>query len=89
MKVSEAIAKLDKVPLNDKANAILDLYLKEFNARKQLRFGGRNCLVSSFESLNTEIADWINKVMTGIGLREETARDFTQKLIPFCVQDVS
>ncbi len=80
MKANEAIHKLNRVSLDKKADAILDLYLKEFMDRKQLRFGDRQCLASSFESLNKEMANWISKVMIGAGLTEEYAKDFANKL---------
>jgi hypothetical protein len=82
VKVKQAVEVL--TPKKDNpgqfSKEILDIYLREFDSRRKLRFGGRYCRVSSFESLNKEMAEWIEKVMLGCGLPVETAKTFSQRL---------
>lgn len=73
MKVKEAVAELEKVGSEKLVNSLIDLYTKEFDRRKALRFGGRDCLASSFDDLNKEMDEWVRKVVLGVGMTDAEA----------------
>lgn len=85
MKVQEAITKMQN-RINEPNYSVKSLFIQdiinlvfdELQARRELRFGKRDCLKTSFVALINEMAEWEKKVLLGLGISEEQAKNMSE-----------
>jgi hypothetical protein len=86
MKVKDAIIQLNKQGLTNEYNPtnrelLLELFITEFTNRQHLRFGQRDVSYVAFDSLLTEMIEWVKKIMLVFGFSQTDSNEFSQLLL--------